>query len=75
MIDLNFKRLNSFANALENTVRNSGKAIMKVYNSDFEIAIKKDESPVTKADTIAEKIILEDLTFCKVVVVCAKERW
>ena len=38
-------------------------AIMNVYNSsDFEIDIKSDESPVTKADLIANKIIIDGLS-------------
>ncbi len=35
----------------------AGKAIMKVYNSDFEIEYKEDESPLTTADKNANIII------------------
>jgi len=36
--------------------------IMKIYNSnDFDIDIKDDDSPVTKADLIANKIIIDGL--------------
>lgn len=38
-----------------------GKAIMEVYNSDFETRSKEDRSPVTDADEQAEKIILDGL--------------
>ncbi|MDH3335145.1 MAG: 3'(2'),5'-bisphosphate nucleotidase CysQ [Rhodospirillaceae bacterium] len=44
----------------EITVR-AGKAIMDVYNTDFEITSKDDASPVTKADKIAEEIIITAL--------------
>lgn len=39
----------------------AGKAIMEVYNSDFETRSKEDRSPVTDADELAEKIILDGL--------------
>ena len=37
-------------------------AIMAIYRSDFETKIKNDQSPVTEADIVAEKIILEGLS-------------
>lgn len=37
-------------------------AIMKIYNSNIEIEIKQDGSPVTKADLISSKIISKYLT-------------
>lgn len=39
----------------------AGKEIMKIYDSNFDVEYKKDNSPVTKADKIAEKIITEGL--------------
>jgi len=39
----------------------AGAEIMKIYQSDFEVQTKADESPVTAADEAAEKIILEHL--------------
>lgn len=40
----------------------AGKAIMTVYNSDsFEIEIKSDQSPLTKADRLSHSIITEHL--------------
>jgi len=38
--------------------RIAGDATMEIYNSDFEIYSKKDESPVTEADRKAEAIII-----------------
>jgi 3'(2'), 5'-bisphosphate nucleotidase len=39
----------------------AGEAILAVYNSDFEVTIKGDTSPVTAADAAGEAIILEAL--------------
>jgi len=39
----------------------AGREIMTIYQSDFEVETKADESPVTAADQAAEKIILEHL--------------
>ncbi|MDH5189076.1 MAG: 3'(2'),5'-bisphosphate nucleotidase CysQ [Rhodospirillaceae bacterium] len=44
----------------EITIR-AGHAIMDVYNTDFEVTSKDDASPVTKADKIAEEIIITAL--------------
>ncbi|MEC7864639.1 MAG: hypothetical protein VX890_01830 [Pseudomonadota bacterium] len=42
-------------------IRNSGQAIIKVYNSDFDYEFKKDLSPLTKADTISHQVIKADI--------------
>jgi len=39
----------------------AGNAIMEVYRAPFDVSIKADSSPVTKADLLAEEIILEGL--------------
>jgi len=39
----------------------AGEAIMKVYNSDFTVVIKKDQSPLTAADKEANRIINKHL--------------
>jgi 3'(2'), 5'-bisphosphate nucleotidase len=39
----------------------AGEEIMTVYGSPFEVCLKADSSPVTKADVLAEEIILEGL--------------
>ena len=41
--------------------RLAGSAIMEVYNTDFDIHIKNDNSPVTEADTKANAVITEGL--------------
>lgn len=42
--------------------KEAGEAIMKIYNGkDFEITIKEDDSPLTKADLVSNEIILKGL--------------
>ena len=41
--------------------KDAGKAILEVYNSDFDHQIKEDLSPLTKADTLSNNIIYERL--------------
>ncbi len=40
----------------------AGDAVMKIYNSDFDVEFKNDKSPLTKADIEANKIITEKLS-------------
>jgi 3'(2'), 5'-bisphosphate nucleotidase len=49
------------AETLVGIAEEAGRAIMAVYNSDFEARTKDDSSPVTDADERAEAIILERL--------------
>ena len=39
----------------------AGRAILKVYNTNFNYQIKEDLSPLTKADTLSHKVICERL--------------
>lgn len=41
--------------------KSAGKEIMKIYNSDFTVDTKADNSPVTEADRIAEELIIRGL--------------
>ena len=41
--------------------KEAGKAILKIYNTNFDYQIKKDLSPLTKADTSSHNIICERL--------------
>ena len=41
--------------------KEAGKAILEVYNTNFDYQIKEDLSPLTKADTISHNIICERL--------------
>lgn len=47
--------------AIEAAARSAGEAILKIYETDFEIERKDDDSPVTQADIDAERIILDAL--------------
>ncbi len=50
------------SNALNEIVIGAGKEILKVYNSpDFDIEIKEDKSPLTKADKLANNFICKKL--------------
>ncbi|MEM7079063.1 MAG: 3'(2'),5'-bisphosphate nucleotidase CysQ [Pseudomonadota bacterium] len=42
-------------------VREAGDAILQVYETDFEVANKQDESPLTQADLAAHRIIVAGL--------------
>lgn len=47
---------------IKKAAREAGKAILKIYNSDsFDETAKDDNSPLTKADTAAHKIIVQHL--------------
>ena len=46
---------------LEELALEAGVAIMKIYAEDFVAEYKDDHSPVTEADTVAEKIIIAGL--------------
>ena len=41
--------------------KEAGKAILEVYNTDFDYQLKEDLSPLTKADTLSNNIICERL--------------
>jgi 3'(2'), 5'-bisphosphate nucleotidase len=41
--------------------KSAGKEIMKIYNTDFAVETKADNSPVTEADRIAEELITRGL--------------
>jgi 3'(2'), 5'-bisphosphate nucleotidase len=51
-IDLNF---------VEELSKQAGSEIMKIYQRDFEVNYKEDNSPLTEADLVANKIITEAL--------------
>lgn len=52
---------NKLAFAFAQICSEAGVAIMDIYQTDFETRGKDDKSPVTDADEVAEKIILERL--------------
>ncbi len=61
MTSLTLNDLELYADKLESTVLEAGRAIMAVYETDFDVETKEDNSPVTAADEASEAIILRDL--------------
>jgi 3'(2'), 5'-bisphosphate nucleotidase len=49
------------AAALVDLARRAGDAILDIYHTDFEVETKDDESPLTKADLAAHRVIAEGL--------------
>lgn len=54
-----------FKNLLINTAIEAGNAILEIYNSNFNVTYKIDNSPLTLADLKANEIILKKLTKTK----------
>jgi len=55
-------KLPGFMEIAKEAAKKAGEAILEIYNgADFGIEHKKDESPLTKADTAAHNIIVEKL--------------
>ena len=50
-----------WVNRVTQIVENAGAAILKVYETDFEIETKSDESPLTQADLAAHQVIVAGL--------------
>ena len=46
---------------IDKIARKAGKKILEIYETDFSIANKEDNSPLTTADTAAHKIICQGL--------------
>lgn len=51
----------ALTSAITKLAREAGDKILAIYEQDFDVKIKSDSSPVTEADTAAEKIILAGL--------------
>lgn len=58
MIDLNLEYLCMIACDI---ARHAGQKIIEIYNSEYDVEKKDDKTPVTTADLIAHKIIMEGL--------------
>ena len=54
----------SLAGALREIAVRAGKEILEVYRSGFSVRNKADATPVTEADTRAERVILDGLAVC-----------
>lgn len=46
---------------IKQTAKQAGEAVMKIYQKDFHIEYKEDNSPLTEADLVSNKIICEAL--------------
>ena len=56
--------LSDILNVVKPLAVEAGKAIMKIYETDFDVAIKDDKSPLTQADMNANEIIVTCLQKC-----------
>ena len=54
----------ALAESLREIAHRAGGEILSIYGSDFAVRDKDDASPVTEADTRAERVILEGLAQC-----------
>ena len=54
----------ALAGALREIALQAGREILEVYGDDFGVRTKADATPVTEADTRAERVILEGLSDC-----------
>ena len=53
--------INKLLNVAINASLKAGQEVLKVYDSDFAVKCKEDESPITEADTNSHKIIMQAL--------------
>lgn len=61
MQQLNNKDLELILNKLKPILLDAGKAIRRIYETDFDITRKQDKSPVTEADLSSNKIICDGI--------------
>jgi len=62
-----------FINILMAASKEASDAILSIYNSNFEVEIKPDNSPVTEADKLSSKIILKHLKATNIPVISEEE--
>jgi 3'(2'), 5'-bisphosphate nucleotidase len=55
------RRIESFVEPLIELVDEAGKAILEIYQTDFDVETKTDESPLTQADLAAHRLIAAGL--------------
>ena len=46
---------------IEAIARKAGAAIMEIYKTEFSVEMKENKSPLTEADKVSNKIILDEL--------------
>lgn len=59
--------------AIEASIK-AGDEILKIYNKDFNIEYKKDQSPLTEADLVSNKIIVEHLETTSVPIISEENK-
>lgn len=65
--------IKSYIPLLVEAVKEASIEILKIYNTDFEIEIKSDNSPVTQADKISSTILLKHLEKTNIPVISEEE--
>ncbi|EOF7349215.1 TPA: hypothetical protein ACHDL2_001668 [Campylobacter jejuni] len=45
---------------IKNIALKAGEAVMKIYNKDFKVSYKDDNSPLSEADLVCNSIICKD---------------
>ncbi|TYB30573.1 MAG: 3'(2'),5'-bisphosphate nucleotidase CysQ [Candidatus Mcinerneyibacterium aminivorans] len=45
----------------KNIIKKAGKKILEIYETDFDVEYKEDDSPLTKADRVSNEIIVNEL--------------
>lgn len=65
--------IKSFLPTLFEAIEKASIEILKVYSEDFEVEIKSDNSPVTIADKISSKIIIEHLSKFDIPIISEEE--
>ena len=60
-MNTNNKKMNELLRTALKASLEAGQAILKIYNTDFEVEYKEDESPLTLADKTAHNIIMSYL--------------
>ena len=53
--------MNNDLQLIKNLAIQAGEAIIKIYNTNFDVEIKEDNSPLTIADKTANEIIVNGL--------------
>ncbi|MFK8045009.1 MAG: 3'(2'),5'-bisphosphate nucleotidase CysQ [Crocinitomicaceae bacterium] len=65
--------IKDFVNILMSASKEASDAILRIYQSNFEVEIKSDNSPVTEADKLSSKIIVRHLETTKIPVISEEE--
>lgn len=61
MNEINHEQLSSLTTEILNIAQQAGEKILEIYDTDFSVENKQDNSPLTAADMAAHKVICEKL--------------